>query len=47
MHCNMALNTELKKCHCNRENRNFQRLFMNIPIDVWSDDDATLFPEHN
>ena len=38
----MALNTDLKTCHCKRENKDFQCLNINIPVDGWSKDDATL-----
>ena len=38
----MKIHTKIKTCHCNRENKKFQNLYMNIPVDGWSEDDATL-----
>ena len=37
----IALTTQLKICHCNDENTDLQRLYMNIGVDGWSKDDVS------
>ena len=37
----IALNTQLKIWHCNDENTDLQRLYMNIGVNWWSKDDIS------